>query len=103
MMIPNIYNYIEFSIAVKTLLNFIKSLYKIGKLTILFGFKRVKWPIIVLLALSNLYFFILLMKLEETLSPITKGELSLTLSSYFCQSKSVRKALKFLTSTEIPA
>ena len=43
-----------------------------------------KWPIIALLALSNLCFFILLMSLEETLPPITKGELSLTLSSYSC-------------------
>ena len=62
-----------------------------------------KWPIIVLLALSSLCFFILLMSLEETLSPITKGELSRTLSSYSCQPKFVRKALKFLTSAEIPA
>ena len=65
-----------------------------------------KWPIIVLysitLLLPNLCFLILSMSLEETLSPITKGELFLTLSSYSCQSKFVRKALKFLTSTEIP-
>ena len=33
-----------------------------------------KWPIIVLFALSNLCFFILMMSLEETLSPITKGD-----------------------------
>ena len=59
-----------------------------------------KWPIIVLAALSNLCFFILMMSLEETLSPITKGELSLALSSCSCQSKLVRNALKFLTSTE---
>ena len=62
-----------------------------------------KWPIIVLLALPNLGFFISLMSLEETLSPITKGELSLTLSSYSRQSKFVGKALKFVTITEIPA
>ena len=62
-----------------------------------------KWPVIVLLALPNLGFFILLMSLEETLSPITKGKLSITLSSYSCQSKFVGKALKFLTITEIPA
>ena len=60
-----------------------------------------KWPIIVLFALSNLCFLIL-MSLEETLSPITKGELSLTLSSYSRQSKFVRNALKFLTSIEMP-
>ena len=59
--------------------------------------------LIVLFALSNLCFFILMMSLEETLPPITEAELSLTLSSYFCQSKFVRKALKFLKSTEIPA
>ena len=59
-----------------------------------------KWPIIVLVALSNLCFFILMMSLEEPLSPITKGELSLALSSCSCQSKLVRDALKFLTSTE---
>ena len=41
------------------------------------------------------------MSLEETLSPITKGELSLTLSSYSCQSKIIRKTLKFFASTEI--
>ena len=58
-----------------------------------------KWPIIVLLALSNLCFFILMISLEETLSPIIKEELSFTLSSYFCQSKFVRKVLKL----EIPA
>ena len=62
-----------------------------------------KWPIIVLFALFILCFFILMMSLKETLSPVTKEELSLTPSSYFCQSKFVRKALKFLTSTEIPA
>ena len=62
-----------------------------------------KWTIIVLPALFNLCFFILMMPLEETLSPITKGELTLTLSSYSCQSKFVRKTLKFLTSAEIPA
>ena len=62
-----------------------------------------KWPIIVLFALSNLCFFILWMSLEEKLSPVTKGELSLTLSSYFCQPKFVKTALKFLTNTEIPA
>ena len=62
-----------------------------------------KWPIIVLLALSNLCFYILIMSTEETLSPITKGKLPLTLSSYSCQSKFVRKFLKFLISTEIPA
>ena len=61
-----------------------------------------KWPVIVLYALSNLCFFILMISLEGTLSPITKGEFPLTLSSYSCQSKFVRKALKFLTSTEIP-
>ena len=44
-----------------------------------------------------------MMSLEGTLSPIAKGEFPLTLSSYSCQSKFVRKALKFLTSTEIPA
>ena len=59
-----------------------------------------KWPIIVLVALSNLCFFILMMSLEEPLSPITKGELSLALSSCSCQSKLVRDALEFLTSTE---
>ena len=59
-----------------------------------------KWLIIVLLALSNLCFFVLMMSLEETLSPITKGELSLTPSLYSCQPKFVRKFLKFLTSTE---
>ena len=42
-----------------------------------------------------------MMSLEGTLSPITKGEFPLTLSSYSCQSKFVRKALKFLTSSEI--
>ena len=47
--------------------------------------------------------YVSLMSLEETLSPITKGELSLTLSSYSRQSKFVGKALKFLTITEIPA
>ena len=62
-----------------------------------------KWPIIVLFALSSLCFFILMMSLEETLSPITKGKLSIALSSNSCQSKFVRKALKFLTSTEVPA
>ena len=62
-----------------------------------------KWPIIVLFALSNLFFFIPMMSLKETLPPITEGELPLTLSTYFCQSKFIRKALKFLTSTEIPA
>ena len=62
-----------------------------------------KWPIIVLLALPNLCFFVLMMSLEETLSPVAKGELSLTLSSYSCQSKFVRKTLKFITSAEIPA
>ena len=46
-----------------------------------------KWPIIVLFAMSNICFFILMMSLEETLLPITKGELPLTL------------ALKFLKST----
>ena len=61
-----------------------------------------KWPIIVLFALSNLCFFNLMMSLEETLRPITNGELQLTLSSCFCQSKFARKALKFLRSTEIP-
>ena len=61
-----------------------------------------KWPIIVLLPLSNHCFFILLMSLEETLSAIIKGELSLMLS-YSCPSPFVRKALRFLTSTEIPA
>ena len=50
-----------------------------------------KWPIIVLFALFNLCFFILMMSLEETLLPITKGELPLIL------------ALKFLKSTEISA
>ena len=60
-----------------------------------------KWPIIVLLALSNLCFFILMMSLEETISPVTKRELPLTLSSYSCQSKFVRIALKSSTSTEI--
>ena len=59
-----------------------------------------KWPIIVLVALSNLCFFILMMSLEEPLSPITKGELSLALSSCSCQSKLVRDALEFLISTE---
>ena len=53
-----------------------------------------KWPITLLFALSNLCFFTLMMSLEETLSAITKRELSLTLSSYSCQSKFVRKALK---------
>ena len=62
-----------------------------------------KWPIIVLFALSDLCFFILMISLEETLSPITKGKLPFTLSSYSCQSKFLRKALEFLTSTEIPA
>ena len=62
-----------------------------------------KWPISVLFALSDLCFFILMMSLEETLSPVTKGELPFTLSSYSCWSKFVRKALKFLTSREIPA
>ena len=61
-----------------------------------------KWPTIVLFALSSLCFLILMMSLEETLSPITKGELSLTLSSYSRQSKFVRNALKFLTSIEMP-
>ena len=51
-----------------------------------------KWLLIVLFALSNLCFFILMMASEEILSPITKGELPLTLSSYSCQSKLVRKA-----------
>ena len=46
------------------------------------------------------YYCISLMSLEETLSPITNGELSLTLSSYSCQSKLVRNALKFVPSTE---
>ena len=62
-----------------------------------------KWPIFVLFPLSNLCFFILIMPLEETLSPVTKGELPLTLSLYFRQSKFVRKAIKSLISTEIPA
>ena len=44
-----------------------------------------------------------MMSLKEKLPPITKGEFPLTLSSYFCQPKFVRKALKFLTSTETPA
>ena len=57
-----------------------------------------KWPIVVLLALSNLCFFILMMS-----SSITKGKLLLTLISYSCQFKFVEKTLKFLTSTEIPA
>ena len=61
-----------------------------------------KWPVIVSFALSSLYFLILIMSLEETLSPTAKGELPLTFSSYSYQSKFVRKALKFLTNTEIP-
>ena len=60
------------------------------------------WPIIALFILSNLCFFILLMSLEETLSPITKRKLSLTLSLYSFQLKFVRKVLKSLRSTEIP-
>ena len=40
-----------------------------------------KWPIIVLLALSYLCFFIVMMPLEETLSPIRKAELSLSIST----------------------
>ena len=58
-----------------------------------------KSPTVLLLALSHFCFFILMMTLEETLSPITKGELSLTLFLYSCQSKFVRK---FLKSLEIP-
>ena len=58
-----------------------------------------KWSI----ALSNLCIFILMMSLEEKLSPTTKVKWSLTLSSYPCQSKFVKKALKFLTSTKISA
>ena len=50
-----------------------------------------KWSIIALLTLSNLYFFILLMSLEETQSPTTKDESSLTLSLYSCQPEFVRK------------
>ena len=61
-----------------------------------------KWPVIVLPALSNLCFFILLMPLEEILLPNTKGELLLTLSSYSCQSKFITKTLKFFTNAEIP-
>ena len=60
-----------------------------------------KWPVIVLPALSNLCFFILLMPLEEILLPNTKGELLLTLSSYSCQSKFITKTLKFFTNAEI--
>ena len=44
-----------------------------------------------------------MISLEETLPPITNGELILILSSYSCQSKFARKALKFVKSTEIPA
>ena len=60
------------------------------------------WPIIALFILSNLCFFILLMSLEETLSPITKRKLSLTLSLYSFQLKFVRKVSKFLRSKERP-
>ena len=61
-----------------------------------------KWTIIVLLALTNLCFFILVMPLEEALSPITKRELSHSQSIFIslnnlCQSKFVKKALKILT------
>ena len=72
-------------------------------LSIFFLIMRIRNLQCVLFALSNLCFFILMMLLEETLSPITKGKLPLTLSSYFCQSKFLRKVLKFVTSTEIPA
>ena len=42
MLIPNIYHYIGFSVVVKTLLNFIKFLYKILQSDfIFFGLKRV--------------------------------------------------------------
>ena len=61
-----------------------------------------KWPIIVLFALPNLCFFILMMSLEKTIYPITKGGLPLSLSPYFYPFKFVRKALKFLTNTERP-
>ena len=60
-----------------------------------------KWPIIVLLALPNLCFFILLMPLEEILLPNTTAELLLTLSSYSYQSKFITKTLKFFTNAEI--
>ena len=43
----------------------------------------IKWPITVLFALANFCFFILLMSFKETLSPITKAKLSLTLSQIF--------------------
>ena len=62
----------------------------------------IKWPITVLFALANFCFFILLMSFKETLSPVTKAKLSLTLSSNFYQSKFIRKTLKFLTNMEIP-